>query len=295
MIDMKLKHLKASLAASLFVLVLFAGCNQNGSTDITTGTVDPTATALTDMVLQVNGEGVSSTEFESELARYQTAMLELGREVSDGEAYQDVLDDLIALMLLAQGAEEQGYSVQDADLQQRIDRLIDDVGGAEAFADWLQENGFNDETFRRSLARAVAAGWMRDQIMGTVGTTAEQVHVRRILLFSEEEALSVLNELHAGEDFDTLAALYDPVAKGELGWFPRGYIPEPAIEEAAFSLQPGQYSGVIETSVGYCIVLVIEVDFDRNLTPDALLLLQGLALENWLQQEREQSTIIISP
>ena len=45
----------------------------------------------------------------------------------------------------------------------------------------------------------------------------------------------------------SLAAEYDPVAEGELGWFPRGYLFDKELEDAAFGLQAGEYSQVIET------------------------------------------------
>ena len=104
-----------------------------------------------------------------------------------------------------------------------------------------------------------------------------------------------MTTLKAGYDFDELAVLYDPVAKGELGWFPRGYLLEQAFEEAAFALQPGQYSDVIETLVGYHILKVIEREANHPLSPDALLSLQDLALDSWLRDRRSQSTIILAP
>ncbi len=45
------------------------------------------------------------------------------------------------------------------------------------------------------------------------------------------------HQLQAGADFATLAYRYDPLTGGDLGWFPRGVLTQPAVEEAAFSLQ----------------------------------------------------------
>jgi peptidyl-prolyl cis-trans isomerase SurA len=60
-----------------------------------------------------------------------------------------------------------------------------------------------------------------------------------------------------GEDFATLAKAYsqDPSANdgGDLGWFSRGTM-VPAFEDAAFALQPGQISEVIQTQYGYHII-----------------------------------------
>ena len=76
---------------------------------------------------------------------------------------------------------------------------------------------------------------MKQQILAEAGTTAEQVHARQILVTSQEEADAVMAQLAAGASFDDLAYEYDELTGGELGWFPRGYLLQPAVEDAAFS------------------------------------------------------------
>jgi len=247
------------------------------------------------MVAVVNGEGITQEEFEQELARYQSAMSTLGEVVSPEDASRVVLDDLVSQALLTQGALAAGYQADAEELQSRLDQLADAAGGVDALAAWIGEHGYTDETFRRSLERALAAAWMRDRIASDVPLDTEQVHVRQIILYTEQDAREALAALDGGYDFTELAAHYDPVTRGELGWFPRGYLLEPAFEQAAFALQPGEYSGIVQTSVGYHILYVIEKDPARPLTPDALLALQDLALENWLREQRAQSTITLSP
>ncbi len=211
------------------------------------------------------------------------------------EAAQAVLEEVINQTLLEQGAAETGYVVDDTMLQERMDALEAQVGGPEALAEWMTANGYTPESFQLALQRAMAAAWMRDQIIATVPSTAEQVHIRQILFYNLNDAQDALDILDSGYDFDELASRYDPVAKGELGWFPRGYLPEPAIEESAFALQPGEYSEIVETTVGYHILKVIERDANHLLSPDAYLALQNLALGNWLQERRAQSTIVLAP
>lgn len=134
---------------------------------------------------------------------------------------------------------------------------------------------------------------MRDEILADVPQSTEQVHVRQIFLLNLDQANQVLRELESGKDFATLAATYDPIGQGDLGWFPRDYLPHPAIEEAAFNLAVADYSPIIETSVGYHIIQVVEKDPDRPLSPEARMVWQEKALRDWVATQREQSDIVI--
>ena len=234
-------------------------------------------------------------EFESEVERYRAAQRSLGQEISAEDASSVVLEDLISQVLLAQAARADGFEITEADLQSRVDALVAGLGGADALSAWQSANGYTDESFKSALKRAAEAAWMRDRIISAVPRTMDQVHARQILLYNEETALVVADRLAAGADFSALAALYDPTTAGELSWFPRGYLMEPQIEEAAFSLQPGQYSSMITTDVGYHFIYVIERDGERPLAPDAYLVMQENALRAWLAEQRASSDIVLAP
>jgi hypothetical protein len=47
--------------------------------------------------------------------------------------------------------------------------------------------------------------------------------------------------------------------------------------------------------VGYHIVKVLDKDPNRALSPDAYLAVQELALKNWIEQQRQQSNIVLAP
>lgn len=245
--------------------------------------------------MTVNGEGITLAEFDSEVARFTAAQAALGKTVASMDATKAVIDDLTSQMLLSQGARAGGFVLADSTLQARIDALASQVGGAQNLATWQSNHGYNDQNFRSALRRAAEAAWMRDKIVAEVPSTAEQVHVQQILLYNQDTAQSFLQQLKDGADFDELASRADPVTRGDLGWVPRGYLLDPRIEEAAFNLPVGGYSDVITTDVGYHIVKVLEKDPNRTLSPDAYLALQELALRNWIEQQRQQSNIVLAP
>jgi peptidyl-prolyl cis-trans isomerase C len=283
-----------TLTLSACVIPVGGGLDLAPATPTPTPSPTPTATPIP-LAVSVNGEGITVPEFEAELARYQQAQTSLGNTVSLETATKTVSDEFIDTLLLEQGAAANGYRVDDAALQNRIDSLAAQVGGPDALTAWQTAHGYTDAEFRSDLRRQMAAAHMRDQITASVPTTAEQVHVKQILLYNAEDAQNVLDKLQNGADFNTLASQYDSAGNGELGWFPRGYLLEPAIETAAFALQPGKYSAIIQTQVGYHILMLVEHDPAHPLSPDALLTLQERAIQDWLTQRRNESTILFAP
>ena len=280
----------------IFALALASCGSKPTPIPVPTITILPTVSATSvPPAISVNGEDIWMAEFQAELARYQQAQTALGDTVSQEAAVQAVRNDLVDTLLLEQGAASKNFVVDDATLQARIDALVVQVGGVDALAAWETAHGYTDADFRSGLRRQIAAAWMRDQITASVPATAEQVHVKQILLYNEAEAQNDLGLLQAGADFNTLAAGNDPVAKGELGWFPRGYLPSQAVEDAAFALQPGQFSAIIKDDTGYHILYLVELAPSRQLSPDALLTLQQRSVQSWLTQHHEQSTILFAP
>ena len=265
------------------------------STPTATFTPEPPTATPEPLALTVNGEGITLVEFNAEVARYTTAQTALGKTVSSADATSAVIDDLVAQLLLAQAARGDGFTVDDAALQARIDSLATQIGGAEALSRWQSEHGYSEQDFRSALRRGAESAWERDKIISTVPSTAEQVHVQQILLYNQDKAQDYLAQLRGGADFNELAFKADPVTRGDLGWVPRGYLLNAQIEEAAFGLEVDQFSDVIATDVGFHIVKVLERDPNRPLSPDALLSWQELALKTWIEARRAQANVVLAP
>jgi peptidyl-prolyl cis-trans isomerase C len=294
-----------SLVGFLFVLIVtISACGEITpeitATELPSSTISPTSTMTPPppsptsipLAATVNGEEITLQEFEAELSRYLSAQGE-DNNLEEAEMVEIVLDDMVNQILLAQGAENLGFELEPEVLNVRRDVLVETLGGEMEFENWLLENGYTQQSFDKVLVSAIKGAWMRDRILEDVPISAEQVHARQILLYNSDQADQVLSELNSGREFATLLAAYEPVTQGELGWFPKGYLPHPAIEEAAFDLQPGEFSQVIETSVGFHIIQVMERESDRPLSPEARLVWQERALQDWVAMQREESNVVI--
>jgi peptidyl-prolyl cis-trans isomerase D len=98
--------------------------------------------------------------------------------------------------------------------------------------------------------------------------TPDRVQARHILIKSDAsndaimkaKAEGILKQVQAGGDFAKLAKdnsqdTGSAVQGGELGWIVKGQT-VPEFEKAAFTLQPGQTSGLVKTTYGYHIIQV---------------------------------------
>lgn len=283
------------LTLILTVVFLLTACNRLVPTAEPTATataMPPTPTSLP-MALIVNGEGIFLSDYQAELVRLQQAKATLGEESAPEAEKQQILDNYIDQLLLAQAAVQGGFSVDDATLQARIDKLIETISGAGELTSWQSANGYTDESFRAELRREILAAWQRDQIINAVPLTAEQVHARQILVQEEINANDVVAKLESGIDFTELAKDYDPLLGGDLGWFAAGTLTQPEVDAAAFALQPGETSAVIHSQIGYHILYIIERESDHPLSVDGRRILQEKALDQWLADQRAASTIEI--
>ena len=299
-----LRHFHLKVICTILILSLtLAGCKQQTPVPVqpivtidvpTNAPIEPTL-IKEPMALEVNGEGITMVEFQQEIQRFQSGVTKTGIQLPDPSDLEiQVIDELVDQLLLQQGAIEAGFSVSSADIQTKLDELSQKLGGTEALTKWINENFYTDQTFKISLERSLYATWMRDEIIKNLPDVAEQVHIRQIRVLSEGEARGILAQLQSGSDFATLAELYDPVTKGDLGWFPHGYLTQPAVDDAAFSLDAGEVSQIIQSEIGFHIVQVIERDGAHKLTPDALKFMQNQALISWLDEKKSSSEIVIT-
>jgi parvulin-like peptidyl-prolyl isomerase len=255
---------------------------------------------------RVNGQDISIADFQKEVARAQAGQ-NIDPNSTNGQAQlvqvrQQVLDTLIDNMLIAQAAAKEGVVVTDADVDAAMQQMISQVGGDAAFQQSLAAMGQTLDEARVLQRAGMLTNAMRDRIIANITNTAEQVHARHILVNDEATAQALLAQIQAGADFAQLAqqASQDNLTRdrgGDLDWFPRGWLPAKEVEDAAFALQPGQVSSVVQSAFGYHIIQVIERDPARALTDDQVRQLQMQAMDAWLAGLRAaaQVEIFVSP
>lgn len=257
---------------------------------------------------RVNGRPVPLAEFEKNVARRQVEMTQQGIDLTTAEGKaalaemrRQILDGMIEQELIDQEAAKQDITVTEAEVDAAVNQSIADSGGVDAFNKYLSNvAGMTAQEYREGQREGMLTQKMIERVTRNVPMTGEQVHARHILLNTKAEADSLLAQLRAGADFAVLAQRFskDTITSaggGDLGWFPRGGLFDAALEKAAFDLQPGQISGVVQSDLGgqtvYHIVQVIERDPARALSDDALLAARRMAFQQWLDDLKASAKI----
>jgi parvulin-like peptidyl-prolyl isomerase len=288
---------------TISISLLLAGCGAGGPPTPGIDTAAPPAgggdsspsEGETELAALVNGQPVTVAAYEAELQRFEAGRAALGLTAAEGGYQQQVLDLLIEQELIRQEAAAQGISVSDVQVDAAINEMIAE-SGEEYFNGWLAGNFYSLEEFRELIRMDILSTQLLTPVIEAVPTRAEQVHARHILVNSQEVADDVLARLQAGEDFAALAAEYsvDVTTRdtgGDLGWFPRGGLLVPEVEEIAFSQQPGQISDVLMTAWGYHIVQTLEFDPDREIEAETRQRLLEQAKEEWRRRLRADADI----
>lgn len=257
--------------------------------------VPPTPTSEEPLAALVNGEPIYLDEYQRELERYQNSLQAQGVNPDSEEGRQRIdqargwiLNMMIEQLLTEQAAREAGVTVSDAEVDQYMADMIAESGGEEAFRAKLEEWGETYEHARQEIRAQLIGMQMTERVVAEVPETTEQVHARHILVETEEEARHIKSQLDAGADFASLAKAHSKDKStrdsgGDLGFFPRGILVATEVEEAAFSLQPGQVSDVVASPMGFHIVQVVERDPNRAVGAENLQLLREQAVQSWVE------------
>lgn len=267
-----------------------------GSATAIPATLGPTSPPL---AAEINGEPIYLEDFQRELERQRKSRAALGISIPDDDALfeKEVLDQMIEAVLIEQAAAELGITLSEDALDAEMAQNIEDIGGSEKWNEWLTMSNLSPDEYRDQLRTQILGSRLTAEIVQVVPEVAEQVHARHILVDLQSNAQAVIDQLEAGADFAELARQYslDESTRetgGDLSWFARGQLLEPAVEEAAFSLEPGEVSSIITTGLGYHIVQTLEYDPARPLGEEVRQDMLQTTIERWRQSLWESATIV---
>jgi len=124
-------------------------------------------------------------------------------------------------------------------------------------ADEKLENAYVQEKVAPQVTDAAIQAAYKTQYAGKPGP--EQVEARHILVKTQTQAQSIIEQLNHGANFAALAQKFsiDPGAAngGELGWFAQNQM-VPAFSNAAFALKPGHYTKTpVQSQFGWHVIL----------------------------------------
>jgi peptidyl-prolyl cis-trans isomerase C len=246
-------------------------------------------------IASVNGVTITRGHYDKEISRIQQQIIRSGR-MPDMAQLQNLermaVDNLINRELIWQKAKEAGFEVDEEFVQGKMGELKAAFPNDDDYKAALRKMQFTEEDILRDLRRGTMIDkFLQEKFYQVAQVTDEEiktfydenqqmfqqeesVRASHILIKfdqdpTDEEKKEALKQIQAvkeradkGEDFAALAGELsdDPSAEknaGDLGYFARGQM-VPPFEEAAFAMEPGAISDVVETQFGYHIIKVVD-------------------------------------
>ncbi len=247
---------------------------------------------VADMVLvRVNDEVILKSELDRRLAELSKAE-KSPTKADPKEVEKDILGLMIETRLVLLHAKENNIYVSEKE----VDEILNDIAKSnslsrEALETAIKNSGVSLDYYKENIReQRITAKVISREVNSKIQISdqdvsdyyevhkgefksEEGVRARHILISlspnaSKEKEKSaknkiqdILTKIKGGEDFARMAELYSDDASasvgGDLGFFKRGEMIK-AFEDAAFSLNPGETSGIVATKFGYHIIRVEE-------------------------------------
>lgn len=264
----------------------------------------------TNILAKVNGSEVSPLRYQEILTRVAQ---NFGANVSPADmAFIEnlALGQAIDFTLIL-GEARKSVKVSGGEVDAAIDSIMkqQNVPSKRELENALRRMGMSLGKFRDLIKDDIMVQKFSMKLREEVRVTPDdlrEVRASHILVTSEAEAKMLLGKIKGGADFAALAKQYskDPgsAAKGgDLGYFPTGTMVEP-FEKAAFSLKPGEVSGIVQSPFGYHIIKVADSRLrkfpgaEKDIEKVALREKQEKTFRRWYSDVRSKAKIeIINP
>jgi peptidyl-prolyl cis-trans isomerase C len=277
----------------------------------------PVPQQLPEVVARVNGEDVKKADFERMINSIEKRAGQPIPTDRRDEIMRGALDQLVVYTLLSQESKSRQIKVEPAEIDQKVQQLRGQFPTEEAFAKALKERGMTVDSLKHDAQIDLSVTKLMDaEMAGQTAVTdqeakdfydknperfkqGESVRASHILIRVDENADAaarkkakaeidaVLKQVNAGGDFAKLAQEHSQDGSaaqgGDLNYFPRGQM-VPAFDKVAFSLKPGQVSGVVQTQFGYHIIKVSDHKAARTVSYEEA----SGQIKQFLTQQRQQ-------
>lgn len=251
----------------------------------------PVPEVLPPVVARVNGVDIPKTDFDRLVRQME---VQAGQPVPANrrdEVYRAILDQLVTYTVLLQETKARNIQVPAAEAKQvsdeKIAELRKQIPDPKAFNQALTERNMTLDRLRSDIRNDLAVGKMMEAEMASMPAVTDAdvkefydknpdefsgVRASHILIrpqgFDEDSkkkaratAEDILKQARGGADFAELARKHsaDGSAQqgGDLGFFTKASM-VPEFSKAAFALQPGQISDVVETQFGFHVIKSFE-------------------------------------
>lgn len=301
---------KVILFTAIFVVVATAA-----AVALTTGMKRSTA-----VTARVNGEVIYATDLDREVDAIARQYGIPDNDKQRSEIVRIVLDQMIEQRIINQEARRHDAVASEAQINARLADIRRNFPTEEEFQQALEQRKWTLADLKNRLRGTITMQNLTERVTNITVTDAEiqtyfnehrseydqaeQVRVSHILTKSEAEARLVLARFRRGEKFEDLAQQYseDPGSKaqgGDLGFVSRGQLVG-EFEKVAFSLKPGQTSGIVKTQFGFHIIRVTDsrspqparIEAVRDQIRGQLMTRKSeAAFQAWLKKARTQAKI----
>jgi peptidyl-prolyl cis-trans isomerase C len=208
---------------------------------------------------------------------------------------KQVLDRLVQAIVVKKLAAANGVTVDNAEVDDQFNQIAEENGGEDKVSQILSDlYGLSVPTFKRFIKEQLLQEKLKEKFDDDLQL---QVKARHILIkvapdasdpdkeAARAKAQGLLDQINNGADFAEIAKQYseDEASQGqggELPYFSKGQNVK-EFEEAAFSLEPGEISGLVLTQYGFHIIKVEEKKGTINMTYD-----------EWLTNEEDRLWVI---
>jgi len=250
---MNTKKIKIVLMAAI-VLLLTVGC----------------APSKEEIVAKVNDKTITYGQLDELYSVYMAAMPDIG--IKEQEMKEVVLDDMIRLEVIKQYLSANNIEVESAEIEEEYNNYMEQVASNSISKEFFEKNNISEAFVKEYIIGSYLYDIkFYDKVTSEVKNEEEaaiqyyndhkdeftRVRASHILVKKKKEAQKIMDKIKSGEDFAALAKEYsiDGSAQngGDLDYFPKGKMVKP-FEDAAFALEIGDVSDIVETDYGFHII-----------------------------------------